>query len=91
MKKLITIFGPSEYLPESALYKNAERLGTLLAEAGFAVVSGGYEGVMEAASKGRARQAERSSASLPKSISIAAENRIVILQKRSKSKARPTG
>jgi uncharacterized protein (TIGR00725 family) len=52
MKKLITIFGPSECLSESPLYKSAESLGTLLAEAGFAVVTGGYEGVMEAASKG---------------------------------------
>jgi uncharacterized protein (TIGR00725 family) len=35
-----------------ALYRDAERFGTLLAAAGFAVVSGGYDGVMEAASKG---------------------------------------
>jgi uncharacterized protein (TIGR00725 family) len=54
MKKLITIFGPSECKPESALYQKAERLGQLLAEAGFGVVCGGYEGVMEAVSKGAA-------------------------------------
>lgn len=52
MKKLITIFGPSECTPDSALYTTAERLGSLLAEAGFAVVNGGYSGVMEAVSKG---------------------------------------
>ncbi|MDP4236520.1 MAG: LOG family protein, partial [Bacteroidota bacterium] len=52
MKKLITVFGPSDCTAQSALYQSAERLGTLLAEAGFGVVTGGYEGVMEAVSKG---------------------------------------
>jgi uncharacterized protein (TIGR00725 family) len=52
MKKLITIFGPSECSPESLLYKSAVHLGFLLAEAGYGVVSGGYEGVMEAVSSG---------------------------------------
>jgi uncharacterized protein (TIGR00725 family) len=52
MKKLITIFGPSECKPESLLYQDAELLGSLLAEAGFGIVNGGYEGVMEAVSKG---------------------------------------
>src|SRR5437879_810510 len=52
MKKLITVFGPGECLPGSMLYERAERLGALLGEAGFAVVNGGYEGVMEAVSKG---------------------------------------
>jgi len=52
MKKLISIFGPSECTPESMLYTRAERLGSLLAEAGFAVVNGGYSGVMEGVSKG---------------------------------------
>src|SRR5947209_4966663 len=52
MKKLITIFGPAGCQPESALYQSAELLGALLGEAGFAIVSGGYEGVMEAVSKG---------------------------------------
>lgn len=52
MKKLITIFGPGESEPESSLYQDAERLGSLLAEAGFGIVNGGYEGVMEGVSKG---------------------------------------
>jgi uncharacterized protein (TIGR00730 family) len=52
MKKLITVFGPSDCNAESAMYQSAERLGALLAEAGFGVVTGGYEGVMEAVSKG---------------------------------------
>ena len=52
MKKLITIFGPGECRPESQLYQDAERLGNLLAESGFGIVNGGYEGVMEAVSGG---------------------------------------
>jgi uncharacterized protein (TIGR00725 family) len=52
MKKLITIFGPSECTPGSSLYDSTERLGILLAEAGFGIVNGGYGGVMEAVSKG---------------------------------------
>ena len=52
MKKLITIFGSSDCRSGSALYDTAERLGLMLAEAGFGIVNGGYEGVMEAVSKG---------------------------------------
>lgn len=52
MKKLIAVFGPGSILETDALYADAERLGAMLAEAGFAVVTGGYDGVMEATSKG---------------------------------------
>jgi uncharacterized protein (TIGR00725 family) len=52
MKKLITIFGPSDCKAGSLLYNSAEQLGVLLAESGFGVVNGGYGGVMEAVSKG---------------------------------------
>ncbi len=52
MKKLITIFGPSECTPGDPVYDRAYQLGGLLADAGFAIVTGGYDGVMEAASKG---------------------------------------
>jgi uncharacterized protein (TIGR00730 family) len=52
MKKLVAVFGPSNVSVGDALYRDAERLGALLAAAGFAVVTGGYDGVMEAASKG---------------------------------------
>jgi uncharacterized protein (TIGR00725 family) len=56
MKKLIAVFGPGKVLADDTLYHESERLGALLASAGFAVVTGGYDGVMEAASKG-AREA----------------------------------
>jgi len=44
------------FVRRGSLYDDAERLGSLLAQAGFTVVTGGYDGVMEAASKG-AREA----------------------------------
>ncbi len=52
MKKLVAVFGPSNVSEGDALYRDAAHLGALLASAGFAVVTGGYDGVMEAASKG---------------------------------------
>ena len=52
MKKLVAVFGPANCKAGEGIYDDAERLGALLAQAGFAVVTGGYDGVMEAASKG---------------------------------------
>lgn len=52
MKKLVTVFGPSECKFGDVVYERAYQLGALLADNGFAVVTGGYEGVMEASSKG---------------------------------------
>lgn len=54
--KIVTIFGGSKCLPESQEYKDAKELGRQLAEAGFTICTGGYLGVMEAASRG-AREA----------------------------------
>lgn len=48
----VAVFGSSEPGPSDPLYENALRLGSLLATAGHGVVTGGYGGVMEAASKG---------------------------------------
>ena len=54
--KTVTVFGSS--LPEegSKAYGEAQRLGRLLAEAGYAVCNGGYAGLMEASARG-AREA----------------------------------
>jgi uncharacterized protein (TIGR00730 family) len=52
----IAVFGSSEPLPGDRLYEQARELGVLLAEAGFAVVTGGYGGVMEGASRGAREQ-----------------------------------
>lgn len=52
----VTVFGSSSATPEDPEWEEARRLGRLLAEAGFDVVTGGYGGLMEAVSSG-AREA----------------------------------
>ena len=51
---VIAVFGSSATEPGSPTWDDAERVGRELAEAGFAVVTGGYGGSMEAVSKGAA-------------------------------------
>ena len=51
-EKIITIFGGSKCGEDSEEYKQAKELGGKLAEAGFTICTGGYLGVMEAASRG---------------------------------------
>jgi hypothetical protein len=48
----IAVFGSSEPPAGTPPYEEAHRLGRLLALAGFAVVNGGYGGVMEASARG---------------------------------------
>ena len=48
----IAIFGSARTIPDSAEYKAAEETAALLARAGFAVITGGGPGIMEAANKG---------------------------------------
>ncbi|MBV9216686.1 MAG: LOG family protein [Acidobacteria bacterium] len=50
--KIVTIFGGSKCKPDSAEYIDAQELGSRLAEAGFTICTGGYLGIMEAASRG---------------------------------------
>lgn len=50
--KTIAVFGSGSAPPDHPVLAQAERLGQLLAEAGFAVINGGYAGTMEAASRG---------------------------------------
>ena len=50
--KIVTIFGGSKCGENSAEYAAAKELGGRLAEAGFTICTGGYLGVMEAASRG---------------------------------------
>jgi uncharacterized protein (TIGR00725 family) len=51
-EKIVTIFGGSKCSPDSPEYQDARDLGSRLAEAGFTICTGGYLGIMEAASRG---------------------------------------
>jgi len=55
-EKIVTIFGGSKCGENSPEYREAKELGTRLARAGFTICTGGYLGIMEAASRG-AREA----------------------------------
>ena len=48
----VTVFGSARLGEATAEYQDAVRLGTLLAQAGHTVMSGGYGGLMEAVSRG---------------------------------------
>lgn len=48
----VTVFGSARIGAKDPLYAQARRLGKLLAEAGFATVTGGGPGIMEAANRG---------------------------------------
>jgi uncharacterized protein (TIGR00725 family) len=51
-ERIVTIFGGSKCSEQDPEYAQALRVGQLLAEAGFTICTGGYLGVMEAASRG---------------------------------------
>jgi uncharacterized protein (TIGR00730 family) len=50
--KGVTIFGSARISPEDPMYKAAEEVARLLANAGFAIITGAGPGIMEAANKG---------------------------------------
>lgn len=54
MSQVISVFGSSAPQPDSEAYLEARLIGRLLAEAGFAVATGGYGGTMAAVSQGAA-------------------------------------
>ena len=51
---LVAVFGSADAQEGDPLYASARRVGMLLFEAGYGVLTGGYGGVMEAASRGAA-------------------------------------
>jgi uncharacterized protein (TIGR00730 family) len=51
-ERIVTIFGGSRCRETDPEYGQARSVGSLLAEAGYTICTGGYLGVMEAASRG---------------------------------------
>jgi uncharacterized protein (TIGR00725 family) len=51
-EKIVTIFGGSKCREADPEYAQAREIGATLAEAGYTICTGGYLGVMEAASRG---------------------------------------
>ncbi len=52
IRPAVSVFGSSRVAPDSPYYALAEHTSRLLSDAGFAVISGGGPGVMEAANRG---------------------------------------
>src|SRR5690349_24870919 len=50
--RAVTIFGSARVRPDDPQYEAAMETARLLAEAGFAVITGGGPGIMEAANRG---------------------------------------
>ena len=48
----VSVFGSARTLSTNPIYKEAEKIGRLLVEAGYGVITGGGPGIMEAANKG---------------------------------------
>jgi len=58
-ERIVTIFGGAKCVAADPEYAQARRAGELLAAAGYTICTGGYLGVMEAASRGASEQGGR--------------------------------
>ncbi len=51
-KRLVSVFGSARTKPDDPVYKDCVRLGELLTDAGYGILTGGGPGIMEAANRG---------------------------------------
>ena len=58
MSKIITVFGSSQPHPGDEEYETAYQLGKIFGGAGFGVCTGGYQGIMNAVSKGASEEGQ---------------------------------
>lgn len=72
-RKTVTFFGSARFPEDDHWYKEAQKLGKLLAEAGFSVITGGGPGIMEAGNRGAS---EISGNSIGLNIELSHEQRV---------------
>lgn len=72
-RKTVTFFGSARFPEGSRWYEEARKLGKLLAEAGFGVVTGGGPGIMQGGNQGAA---EAKGDSIGLNIKLPAEQRV---------------
>lgn len=86
----VSVFGSARTKPDNPYYKEAQKVGKLLAEAGFGVITGGGPGIMEAANKGAHRAGGKSigvgielpfEASMNEYVDLGVENRYFFTRK----------
>lgn len=59
MSKVVTVFGSSQPIIGEEEYESAYELGRLLGQAGLSVCTGGYQGTMDAVSRGVSKSGQK--------------------------------